>query len=77
MTAETKSAHLAQLREKFVRTWAPWQPNTEFQIGLDQLIYAAFACAQEPFIAELNLFKEHALRSVALGPLPTWEPPQK
>lgn len=67
MTA--KSDSLALLRNAFMQRWASQLKDyrrPEFEVDLDRLLYAAFAVAQEPFIRELEAFKEHALKTTDL-----------
>jgi len=66
-----KAQILAQARNDFSRRYRP--PETEeaylrhdFEIFLDRLIYAAFACAQEPFVIKLNAFQDLSLRQASL-----------
>lgn len=75
MTA--KSDQLAQIRQAFARRWAPDdEPERngyrrhDFEIELDRLLYAAFAVAQEPFIRELEMFRDLTLKSAMLSPKP-------
>jgi hypothetical protein len=65
-----KSDHLAEVRQTFVRQWYPDDPRSrhDFEIGLDRVIYAAFAAAQEPFIRELEEFKRLAMAKAWLTP---------
>jgi hypothetical protein len=68
MTA--KSDQLAELRQNFAKQYAPDEPRrqSEFEIALDRLLYAAFSVAQEPFVRELEAFKKIAIEAAVFLP---------
>jgi hypothetical protein len=70
-----KSDHLAEVRQSFVRRFASEEFDSrrwryDFEVELDRLIYAAFAAAQEPYVSELELYRENKLKTVLLAVKP-------
>lgn len=62
---------LAEIRNAFVKRYSSYinYYQQDFVVDLDRLIYAIiFAVAQEPFIRELQSFREIALRQTSLFP---------
>jgi hypothetical protein len=66
----SRSETLAFERERFSRVWHPEpERRRDFEVELDRLIYAAVALGQEPFIRELNSYRDNTLKqSVLLRP---------
>jgi hypothetical protein len=73
MTA--KSDELANMRQAFSQRFCPKEGDdyranramNDFAVDLDRLIYAAIAVGQEPFVKELDLFREHSLKTGMLA----------
>lgn len=68
-----KSDHLAAARNSFVKRYAPSDPEYDyhrhdFEIELDRLIYAAVAVGQEPFVREIEMFRDSAIKGLSLQP---------
>jgi hypothetical protein len=65
-----KSDQLASMRQGFVSWFDIKDPHIrrEFEVKLDRLLYAAFAVAQEPYVKELEAYRDITLKTMMLSP---------
>ena len=67
----TKQEQLGEMRNAFARRYRNGGDHHmphEFEMELDRLTYAAFAAAQEPFVRELEMHRDLAMKTAFLSP---------